>query len=238
MSRETRIYFDGKDLSTLLWVTAVKRSVLPERNVTVTEVPGVDGSMVGGVSLQPLTVAVTAHIRRDSIEDVNEARRLLSEALATDAPRPLFLPDEPNRYLMAIYQGGAELSRNANKPSVELSFYCADPVAYGEERALDVTGGRPVNVRGTYPCRPVVTVKPTAGESWRITRKSTGEYVEVTGPFTGEQTVELDMATERCRVNGSDVPATIGSDYFGLLGTEQVEVSGGTAHLEWTERWQ
>ena len=238
MSRETPIYFDGKDLSTLLWVTGVKRSILPERNITTTEVPGVDGSMVSGVTLSPLTVTVTAYIRKDSVQDVTDARRLISEALATDTPRPLFLPDEPNRYMMAMYKGGAELSRNAHKPSVELSFYCADPVAYGEERGLDVTGTQPVNVRGTYPCKPVVTVKPPQCETWRITKLSTEEFVEVTGPFTGEQTVVLDTVNERCTVNGNDVAVTVESDYFSLLGTEEIEVSGGTARLEWTERWQ
>lgn len=238
MSRETPIYFDGKDLSTLLWVTGVKRSLLPERNITTTEVPGVDGAMVSGVSLAPLTVTVTAYIRKDTIYDVADARRLISEALATDSPRPLFLPDEPNRYLMAMYTGGAELSRNARKPSVELEFYCADPVAYGEERTLEVTGTRPVNVRGTYPCRPTITVKPPQGDTWRVTKVSTQEFVEVEGPFTGEQTVVLDMADERCTVNGNDVPVTVASDYFGLLGTEDLTVSGGTARLEWVERWQ
>lgn len=238
MSRETPIYFDGKDLSTLLWVTGVKRTILPERNITTTEVPGVDGSMVSGVSLAPITVTVTAYIRKDSVRDVTDARRLISEALATDTPRPLFLPDEPNRYLMAMYQGGAELSRNAHKPGVELPFYCADPVSYGEERELDVTGTRPVNVRGTYPCKPVITVKPPQGDTWRITKLSTNEFIEVKGPFTGEQTVVLDTANERCTVNGNDAPVEVESDYFTLLGTENVKVSGGTAHLEWVERWQ
>lgn len=238
MSRETPIYFDGKDLSTLLWVTGVNRTILPERNITTTEVPGVDGSMVSGVSLAPITVTVTAYIRKDSVRDVTDARRLIAEALATDTPRPLFLPDEPNRYLMAMYQGGAELSRNAHKPGVELPFYCADPVSYGEKRELDVTSTRPVNVRGTYPCKPVITVKPPQGETWRITKLSTNEFIEVKGPFTGEQTVVLDTANERCTVNGNDAPVEVESDYFTLLGTENVMVSGGTAHLEWVERWQ
>lgn len=238
MSRETPIYFDGKDLSTLLWVTGVKRSILPQRTMTTTEVPGVDGSMVSGVSLSPLTISVTAYLRKDTVQDVTDARRLISDALATDDPRPLFLPDEPNRYMMAIYQGGAELSRNAHKPSVSLQFYCADPVAYGEARDLYATGDTPVNVRGTYPCKPVVTVKPPQCDEWRITKTGTQEFVAVKGPFAGEQTVVIDMANERCTVNGNDVPVEVESDYFSLLGTENVKVSGGTAHLEWVERWK
>ena len=236
--RETSIYFDGKDLAPWLWVTSVTRSMLPERKIEEHTVNGVDGSLVSGVSLEALTVTVTAHIRADSALDVSDARRLISEALATSEPRPLFLPDEPNRYLMAMYKGGAELSRNVRKPKVELEFYCPDPVAYGEEREIDVEGERPVSVRGTYPCRPKLTVTPPSGASWRITRVSTGEYVEVTGPFTGEQQVSIDMSEERCTVNGNDVAVTLGSDYFGLLGTEQVRVSGGTARLSWIERWQ
>lgn len=234
---ETPIYFNGKDLAPLLLVENVSRKIVSSRNITATEIPGVDGSLVTGTTLAPLEVTVTAVILRDEMRDVSEARQLLAEALYTDEAAPLFLPDEPNRYLMALYEGGAEPDRLMNRPEVELTFYCADPVMYGERRSVEVTGRRAVPIRGTYKAAPKVTVKPPAGESWRITKASTGDFVEVSADFTGEQEVVLDMALERCTINGLDSRVEEASDFFTLLGTEELEVSGGTAKLEWVERW-
>ena len=80
-------------------------------------------------------------------------------------------------------------------------------------------------------------MRPPAGDSWRITKVSTGDFVEVSADFTGEQEVVLDMSLERCTINGLDSRVEEASDFFTLLGTEELEVSGGTATLEWVERW-
>ena len=45
------------------------------------------------------------------------------------------------------------------------------------------------------------------------------------------------MKTERCTVNGSDWPVTVTSDFFALYDTQELKTSGGTATLEWEERW-
>ena len=104
---ETPIYFNGIDLAPLLLVENVSRKIVSSRNITATEIPGMDGSLVTGTTLAPLEVIVTAVILRDEMRDVSEARQLLAGALYTDEAAPLFLPDEPNRYLMALYEGGA-----------------------------------------------------------------------------------------------------------------------------------
>lgn len=229
--------FGGTDLERYMSVSAATRTVAPGRRVERTAVPGMDGELArcGGMEAQEVTV--TGYLRAWTLAEVADARRLLARALTSDGPQMLRLPDEPWSGLMAVYEGGAELSRNAHRPKVELRFLCADPVAYGRDRSAKVSGSATVEVGGTYPARPKVTVKPPRGSSWRITNVDTGEFVCVQASFTGSQTVVIDMASHRCTVNGADHAVTLDSDFFSIDGTQHLLASGGTATLEWAERW-
>lgn len=237
MSFDQRIQFDGNDLSPYLLVTDVKRQVVPKRRITQTQVPGMDGALVSSVELDAIEVTVSGCITRRLMSEVTEARKALSACLMSADPAPLVLPDDPTTYLMALYEGGAELSKPAYIPDVELVFLCADPVAYGQRRSVEVSGTKRVRVGGSYPARPVVTVKPPKGSQWQITNVGTGEYVRVLASFTGSQTLVLDMGLERCTVNGTDHAVDITSDFFSIAGDASLMVSGGTATVEWDERW-
>ncbi|MFR5196059.1 MAG: phage distal tail protein, partial [Eggerthella lenta] len=96
---------------------------------------------------------------------------------------------------------------------------------------------RSIAAGGNYRAYPKVTCKPPAGSSWTLTNVSSGRFVRVEANFTGAQTVVLDMRAERCTVNGADWPVTITSDFFALDGVQKLKTSGGTAMLEWEERW-
>lgn len=237
MSFDQRIQFDGNDLSPYLLVTDVKRQVMPKRRITQTQVPGMDGAFVSSVELDAIEVTVSGCVTRRLMRDVTEARKALAVCLKSANPAPLVLPDDPTTYLMALYEGGSELGKLAYIPDVELVFLCADPVAYGQRRSVEVSGTKRVRVGGSYPARPVVTVKPPKGSQWQITNVGTGEYVRVLASFTGSQTVVLDMGLERCTINGTDHAVDITSDFFSIEGDASLMVSGGTATVEWDERW-
>ena len=237
MSFDQNIVFNGTDLSPYILVTDVTRQVVPRRRITQTQVPGMDGALVSSVELDPVEVTVKACILRRLMPDVANARRTLAAALSSKEPAPLFLPDESGTYLMALYEGGAEPSSLINVPDLELVFLAADPVAYGEHRAQEVSGTTVIDAGGTYQARPVVTVRPPSGSYWQVTNVDTGEFVRVDAGFNGSQTLVLDFAARRCTVNGSDHRVDISSDYFALDGVQSVMVSGGTASFEWDERW-
>lgn len=230
--------FNGIDLSPWLHVSKVTRPVTAPRRLSATEVAGMDGAHVADEGMEAVELEVECFLLARSQADVSDARRLLSSALRTDAAARLVLDDEPGRYLMAWYKGGAELSRNAHSPSLTLTFLCVDPVAYGNARKATVgTAGAYIDAGGTYRARPTVTCKPSSGSYWQLTNATTGEFVRVEASFTGSQTVVLDMARERCTVNGADHAVTLASDFFALEGTQRLKVSSGAATVEWEERW-
>lgn len=231
--------FGGRDLGALADVSAVLRSVAPGRRVSETEIPGYDGEIASASGLKPLTVKVTASLKARTVEGVSKARRDLAEILLSSDTGKLVLPDEPGVYLVAMYMGGAELSRNSKRPTVELEFLCPDPVAYGAARTATVTGSQSVAVGGNYPSWPVVEAVPEASP-WRVTNAFTGEFVEVRASFDGKKKLRVDMAAGTCSVDGASWPVTLDSDYFrfGGSGHDQViKVSAGSATLSWRERW-
>lgn len=237
MARE-RFVFDGNDLTEYLTVSNVTRTILPSRRLNRQELPGRDGELVSAYGMDALEVEVTCNLRANTVADVSRQRRLLSAALMAGSVAPLILPDEPHLWTRAIYEGGAEMGRNAHKPEVKLTFLLPDPVAYGEEREVSFSGSVSLNVGGTLPALPVITARPTAGSGWRVTNSDTGEHVEVERRFAGTETVVVDMGLARCTVDGVDVAVTLASDFFSVTGAAQlIEVSGGSASVSWVERW-
>lgn len=230
--------FGGVDLTPYVTVSKATRTVAPRRRMERTDVPGMAGELVRFSGLQAAEVTVTGYLTPHGVDRVAHVRRLLARMLYSDAPQALILPDEPWSYLMAVYEGGAELSRHAHRPKVELPFLCPDPVAYGKPRTASVgSAAVDVDAGGTWPASPVVSVTPPTGSYWQITNLATGDYVRVNAAFTGSQAVVIDMGAQRCTVNGADHAVDVGSDFFPIDGAQRLKASAGTASLSWVERW-
>ncbi len=229
--------FGGYDLSRHLICTGVGRSVMPSRTLTQTSVPGMDGCHVSEQGLGPLEIEVGVAFWADDPREIADARRELASALSGGDKR-LILPDEPHLYYLARFEGAGSLARLHDGPTATLAFLAADPVAHGAARSATVgTAGKAVSAGGTYKAYPTVTCKPPTGSFWAVYNSTTSDFVRVDAAFNGSQTVVLDMGNERCTVNGADHPVSRSSDFFALDGTQTLKVSGGTAKLEWEERW-
>lgn len=232
-----RFGFGNVDLEQYVSVSAVSRVVSPTRRLTRTSVPGRNGELVHVDGFEAEEITVTAHLRSHSVEGTAKTARALAAALESTEPRPLYLPDEPWDYVLAIYEGGSELSRNAHRPSVDLVFLVPDPVGYGMRRSKEVEGSGILTSGGSYRTWPTVTATPPAGSYWQVTNVGSGEFVRVEADFTGEQEVVVDMGLQRCTVSGYDHAVDVASDFFSIEGACEVRLSGGSARFEWEERW-
>lgn len=231
--------FGEVDLTPYIEVTQFTRPIAPTRRIERTTIPGRDGELARLDGLEAIEVTATGFLTPYGLDNVSMVRRLLAKMLSTTEPQKLVVPDEPWSYLMALYEGGAEPSRHSKRPSVELTFLCSDPVAYGQHRKETLSGTKRIDSGGTYKAFPVITVKPPSGSYWQITNVDNGKYVRVDASFTGSQTLVLDMGLARCTVNGTDHAVNVMSDFEGFCidGMTQLKVSGGTATVEWDERW-
>lgn len=231
--------YGGVDLGRWVEPYNVTRQVDPARSYDETTVQGVDGSLVSNVRLKASTVEVSCYMRAFDPAEVEDARRGLAAALSPRSPQALVLPvNRGLRYEDALYTGGADMDRLWQHPTLELEFLLSDPVAYGEARTASIgTAETRVDAGGTHKAFPTVTCAPPSGSHWRIENVTTGEFVDVAATFTGSQVVVLDMARQRCKVNGKDFPVSLASDFFALDGVQALRTSSGTATLKWDERW-
>ena len=141
--------------------------------------------------------------------------------------------------MLAIVSGSTDLDEITDDcPTTTVTFHVGDPDYYGQKRRMEVSAGNVyVNAGGNRPAHLQVTAKPAAGSTWRITNVDTGEFVAVNTPLTSSSTIRLDMATEHATVNNQTAPVTIDSDYFEINGRCHLNITSGTAVLEWVERW-
>ena len=128
--------------------------------------------------------------------------------------------------------------------------FCAEPIvvtqgafarearlAYGAARSC---AGTELEVLGTWPTLPVMTLTATAGSAVKVADDA-GRYVLVERGLSAGDEVVMDFASESVTVVGEDASADVGvgSTFFSLApGAHVLTFSGCSAHeAAWTERW-
>ena len=232
--------FNGFDFSPYLRVNP-HRGILPPVSVTTDEVPGREGTSFREARLGELTITVDAELRAGRRDDVAELRHRIAPRLLADAPAPLYLPDDPFRYHLAVLDGSSELDVLWRTGQTTLTFRAPDPVMYGVDRSAALGGEAEVWVGGNHETWPVIEVVPT-GASLVVESVTAGAAVEVLAEasFDGSKTLVIDCAAAHCELAGlnADARVTLASDYFALRpGANDLRVTGGAGTVRWTERW-
>lgn len=238
-----RIIFNGHDLSNIV-MCRMERPIMPPVEVMHETIGGRHGELFKGVRMQAYVQPVTVWLRTQDRRRVAEVRHKLAAMLWCDKPCPLYLPDDPTRYHLAVVSGDTNLGEITDElPSTTISFYVCDPIAYGNRRSEHLTTETvTIDAGGTFKSSPIIRSK-TGGGTWRITNVTTGAFVEVsaatvgTNILSGSQLV-CDMGLERLTINGHDVGVSVSSEFFTLDGRVALRVSGGTeTTIDWIERW-
>ena len=239
------LIFDGHDFSTLFVYGDPQITILNAKPDT-REVSGRNGAAFVGLTYDVSTVAFTIAAVGDA-ETRRVALSTLGKWLMVDEPKPLYLPDTPDRYYLAVPSAGLELVRGIGGEMAQLTFTLVDPVAYGiTERTAVVPYGGSVtfNVGGTAPTYPyfnrtLVRPNQTTGQwGWRL---DAGDVFILDFGTTTNRYVQADFGERVAYVNDSLKLPTLNSDWFELKpGEHTIEnhIGGGNdVTLRWHERW-
>ena len=239
-----RIIFNGHDLGDIC-MCRMQRPIMPPTNVSGEQVGGRHGEVFHRVRMDAYDVPVQLWLRVNDRRKVAELRHELADLLWTDEPAPLVLPDDPSRYHLAIVSGATNLQTITDDlPTCTVNFHVCDPIAYGRERSVTLTGStaKDVSAGGTWEAAPIIR-STTSGGTWKITNQTTSEYVEVNSDTWGttvpsNKTLICDMANERVTIDGTDAGVTVASDFFRISDVMSLKVTGAsTTTVEWEERW-
>lgn len=239
-----RIIFNGNDLSNIV-MCRMERPIMPPVEVSHEAIGGRHGELFKRVRMQGYIVPVTVWLRATDRRRVAELRHRLAAMLWTDAPAPLYLPDDPTRYHLAIVSGDTNLGAITDElPRTVINFYVCDPIAYGNSRTETLAPDANVSIAsgGTFAAAPLVR-SITSGGTWRIANVTTGAFVEINADTVGASiesgaAINCDMAIERVTINGNDVGVSVDSIFFTIDGLTTLRVTGGTGTtIDWRERW-
>ena len=245
MPSNDSIIFNGHDLSSLV-MCRMQRAIMPPTSLSTVSVGGRHGEHFRRVKMDAYDIPVEIWLRADDRRDVAELRHELAALLWADEPAPLYLPDDPSCYHLAIVNGPTDLGTITDRPNgCTINFHVCDPIGFGETHtaAIATNVDATIAVGGTYETRPVIT-SVLSGGTWRVTNRTSGEFVEVNASTFGAQlqagtTLVCDMDLERVTVNGRDSGVTTDSLFFALLGDSTLRVTGArSTEVRWVDRWR
>lgn len=239
---EYPVTFDGNDITRLFSVQwPIARTPLSWEPTSI-DVPGRNGSVVGGTRALPVDVTMTLWTLAETRTERQQAVRTLAEWMAVDEPRPLYLGDEGGLWRMAMPVNASEMASYINADSVSLTFRCFDPVLYGAEHSITVpaNGSVTVLVGGTAPTMPTVecaSAREGSSGYWQVWLDEERHLDADTGAMSVP--VVADCARRVLRVNDVVQMLQTGADWLSVTpGTHTFRVSGtGAAKITWTERW-
>lgn len=237
--RRDKFCFAGHDLSDLVMVR-VQRPVMAPVEVGVQEVVGAPGAFASAPRLTSYSLPVELWLRVEDRRAVAAARHRLAACLYSAEPAPLVLPDDPERYLLAVVEGQTDLGVISDElPHCTVTFRVTDPVAYGAMRTATLgTTLKQVDAGGTWQAFPVLHAVPPANtNSFTITDKTSGKAFTVAGIFDGTSDLTVHMDTERALYKGNQLEIAPYSEAISIEGVHELKVSSGTATLDWRERW-
>lgn len=237
------LIFDGHDFSTLFVWGDPQITILNAKPDT-REVSGRNGAAFVGMTYDVSTVAFTIAALGDA-ETRRVALSTLGQWLMVDEPKPLYLPDTPDRYYLAIPGAGLELTRGIGGEMAQVTFTLVDPVAYGDTQTASLPSGGSVsiNVNGTAPTYLNVVadsaVRNSSAQVWGVQLDSV-DYVHVATGSSSARKVEIYSEERICKVQDALTLPTLDSDWLKLEpGTHTIAMDYGTgaATLSWVERW-
>ena len=238
--------YNGHDLTTLFTCGDPEITIL-DSTPDNREVSGRNGAAFVGMKYGVPSVACT--IAAFGTPSERRAKfSTLGQWLMVDEPKPLYLPDTPDRYYLAVPSGALQLTRGFDGETATLTFELTDPVAYGEQKMITLPsrGSLTFTVGGTAPTyfyRDLAAIgTPDAStlrygirldnsQTWCVTHDSTSNLR--VGPF--------DFEKRSLMVDGVVSVPTLDSDWFALTpGEHTLEnyLGGGTSlWLKYRERW-
>ncbi len=237
------LIYDGHDIGSLFVYGDPTFSILDSQPV-LEDVTGRNGQAFLGMTYGSSEVTFSIGIIDDAA-DRRAAFSQLGQWLMVDEPKPLYLPDTPDRYYLAVPNGPIEVERCIRADKATVSFLLVDPIAYGETKTATIPSGGSVSITvgGTAPITPTITaasaVRNSSALVWGV-RLDSRDYVQIETGSDSARRVDIDCGERVSKVANAVKLPTILSTWLTLTpGTHTLQMYYGTgaATVSWVERW-
>lgn len=229
--------YNDNDLSKLLIVEEISRSILPQVFNASMIIPGRDGQRFMYSNFGIGYIRVKVRLIKDTREEVQKTMREIASLLFSSEPKSLHLRDE-DLYNKAILSGMSDVEKYYYTGFVELEFECHDPFAYG----ISVT--QPLNIafdnKSTYECAGLIELVTQEINELSV-YVNPFKRLKLIYPFKNGNVVVIDLKKESVTINGNLAMkyVSLDSDFFKIPPGKNLTVSavGCSGTITFDERY-
>lgn len=201
---DNKFIFNGVDLSDVVVVEKITRTLIPPKNVRSVVIPGADGEYIFGSEYGIRTITLDIRIVEATYAEVVAQQLYLAGVLHQRTGKEIHLRDFHSLGLhnVGVLTSEVELERLEDTLSSQLVFSCYQPFNYADEDSIfEVTTATPVLNEGIE-----VPIKVTLNVTTAITgdvdiSTDDGQNLTLKGPFDESSTVIFEDF--KLRVNGN-----------------------------------
>lgn len=178
------VTYSGINLTEYIKVTKVNKSILPNKNITLTSIPNRHGAYYNRSTYEPRIIEIDYIFKGNNSEEYNKLIRDLASNLDANEPSELWFSDEPNLVYYAILQGDTGIDNIKNIGSGKLTFICPDIYAYSidEKEVIMENNTFTYNNEGTASVYPVMEFKFSQDASYLNITSPNGEKIIIGSP--------------------------------------------------------
>lgn len=182
--------FNGLDFSNSIRVNEISGRGLTPSDVSLVNVPGMTGAHAGRKTRLMREITITYTVVGSSLTNLRDKINTLSERLDLDEVAPLVFSDEPDKTYFAIMVRASDEDEIKTYGFGSFTFLCPDPYKYGPEMTANLNSetGSIINVAGTAPTKPVITLTAKAPTTFALVANDEGEYNMLGAPVDVETT--------------------------------------------------
>lgn len=192
----------------------------------IIDVPGRPGGYISESKVQVRRLNLAVGLKVPIGMNLEQLKEEMAAWLITDNEAELVISDEPNRNYYAKIEGTFDPENLVRFGTGVLTFICPDPYKYGPEQTKDITTNPMINVQGTAPTGPILTVTLKAPTAYLAI--SNGEQMNLVGNPVSVDETPVERYTRRywsqadslvgwtapASVEGGAVSGTMATDGF------------------------
>lgn len=182
-----------------------KSPFAPIRN-NLLRVKGMPGAYITGTETDVLYISQPiGFVVRDDAHAL-QIKDELADWLVTDQVAPLQLSDEEGRTYYAKVEGTIEeFTKFVDQRKGVITFICADPFSYGEEKEINLTNVSTVLNDGTADADPIFELEATAPITYAMVQNQHGEYMKIGKPVDVESQLPFQRYENVLQADGSSL---------------------------------
>ncbi len=222
--------FNGRDLSDLIIIKKIRRSISAPVLVSRLALPMRDGSIDARKSYGDRVISVDITIMGETREDMIEKAQCLADVLDTEN-RVIIKFDDEEYFYMGALDGNTNLDELLMLGDGTLTFVC-DAYRYGD--AKKSTGSIILNGLPTKKWKITITC---TGSGSGLTISDGTDTLEIVQALVATDVVIVDFELGLATLNGVNInkKIVISDDFFKLKGNVTVTGVTNTKLIEWQE---